>query len=90
MSENGGTDSKDYTSNALVASGTPDSFTFTGTLNNKINSYPYSRVPLSVKPANTSLPMSYTINSLTISVNGVQKDIVAYGPLSNKSNMTIE
>ena len=43
-----------------------------------------------VKPADASSPMSYTINSLTVSVNGVQKDIVAYGSLLSNSNMTIE
>ena len=71
-------------------SGTPDSFTLTTTLKNNIKDYPYARVPLAVKPANTSAPMSYTINSLTVSVNGVQKDIVAYGPLLSKENMTIK
>ena len=70
--------------------GTPDSFTLTATLKDSIKNYPYARVPLGIRPGNTSSPMSYTINSLTVSVNGVQKDIVAYGSLISKSNMTIE
>ena len=69
---------------------TPDSFTLTTTLRDNIKDYTYVRVQLSVKPVDTSVPMSYTINSMTVSVNGVQKDILAYGTLLNKVNMTIE
>ena len=69
---------------------TPDSFTLTTTLRDNIKDYTYVRVPLSIKPVDTSVPLSYTINSLTVSVNGVQKDIVAYGSLLSKSNMIIE
>ena len=69
---------------------TPDSFPLTTTLRDNIKDYTYVRVPFAVKPANTLAPMSYTINSLTVSVNGVQKDIVAYGSLLSSAKMTIE
>ena len=69
---------------------TPDSFTLTTTLRDNIKDYAYVRVPLAVKPANTSAPLSYTINSLTVSVEGVQKDIEAYGSLLSSADMTIE
>ena len=74
----------------FTLTGTPDSFTLTTTLKKEIQNYIYARAPLAVKPANKTAPMSYTINSLTVSVNGVQKDILAYGSLLSKSNMTIE
>ena len=89
MEENGAA-SAQVSPSGFTLSGTPDSFTLTAKLNNKINNYPYARVPLAVKPAKTSSPMSYTINSLTVSVNGVQKDIVAYGSLLSEAKMTIE
>ena len=69
---------------------TSDSFTLTTTLRDNIKDYSYVRVQLSIKPVDTSIPLPYTINSPTVSVNGVQKDIVAYGSLLSKSNMTIE
>ena len=77
-------------SGTFELSGTPDSFTLTSTLNDKVNNYTYVRVPLAVKPTDSSAPMSYTINSLTVAVNGVQKDIVAYGTLLSNAKMTIE
>lgn len=77
-------------SGTFELSGTPDSFTLTSTLNDKVNNYTYVRVPLAVKPTDSSAPMSYTINSLTVAVNGVQKDIVAYGSLLSNAKMTIE
>ena len=69
---------------------TSDLFTLTTTLMDNIKDYTYVRVPLAVKPVNGTLPLSYTINSLTVSVNGVQKDILAYGTLLSDSKMTIE
>lgn len=88
VSENG--EAKEYLSSQLSLSGTLDSFTLTATLKDGIKNYTYLRVPLAIKPADKTAPMSYTINSLTVSVNGVQKDIVAYGSLLSEAKMTIE
>ena len=77
-------------SNKLKPSGPLNNFVLTGTLNSNVSSFSYIRVPVTINPLDPSLETSYTIDSLTVAVNGEKKDIVAYGTLLAEESMTIE
>ena len=77
-------------SSKLIPSGTLSNFVLTGTLNAEVSNFDYIRVPVTINPLDTSIETSYTIDSLTVAVNGVKKDIVAYGNLLATESTTIE
>ena len=77
-------------SNKLKPSGPLNNFVITGTLNSSVSSFSYIRVPVTINPLDPKSETSYTIDSLTVAVNGEKKDIVAYGNLLAGESITIE